>query len=101
MSLATRSAHGIAVKHQLQVITVRATGGVAQDEIALTGRCQMMGHRAVVQVALVFHFHGLVITGDGIVVMHEDGQELLDPLAAALVYQGRLLSHHLLYRLIE
>ena len=52
-------------------------------------------HRAVVEVALVVQAHGLVLAGHSMIVVHEDGQELLYPLAAPLV-DGRGLAHHFL-----
>ena len=45
--------------------------------------------------------HGLVLAGHGMIVVHEDGQELLYPLAAALVDQGGMLCHGLLDGLIQ
>ena len=101
LPLAARAPHGIAIEHQFQVVAVDAASRVPDNEVALACGGKMLLHRAVVEVALVVQAHGFALAGHGIVVVHEDGQELLHPLAAPLMNHRRMARHFRLHGLIQ
>ena len=85
LTLAAHLTHRVSVEQQVDVVAVHAVGGVANNHVAVAVSVEQLMHRAVVKVAAQLQLHLLGTTGNGVVVAHEDGRELVNPAHAGSV----------------